>query len=42
MEREEILERPAAAEREALRTEQWPEKAVDQLAAVWAVLSGGQ
>jgi hypothetical protein len=35
------LERPAAAEREVPRAEPWPEKAVDQLAAVGAVLSRG-
>jgi hypothetical protein len=35
------LERPAAAEREAPRAEAWPGKAVDQLAAVGAVLSRG-
>jgi hypothetical protein len=35
------LERPAAAEREAPRVEPWPGKAVDQLAAVGAMLSRG-
>jgi hypothetical protein len=35
------LERPAIAEREAPRAEPWPGKAVDQLAAVGAVLSRG-
>jgi hypothetical protein len=35
------LERPAAAEAEAATVQPWPAKAVDQLAAVRAVLSRG-